>query len=405
MTYQFLPDLSADDYAALKADIATRGVMVPVEYDDEGNILDGHHRVKICGELGIAEWPRIVRSFESEADKRTHARQLNLSRRHLNQEQRRALIAEDLLERPERSNRQIADDLGVSHPTVAAVRSDLEATGKIYQLEKTVGADGKARTTSPARKPAVSSIHLPGSDGGAAIRSAANKAHAAQKAERKEERQRETAELAEMLGTATSRYDLYNEPCANVLNGDAESVDWIITDPPYPREFLPLYDTLAEIADHALKPGASLLCMIGHYYLPDVLSSLSKRLNYHWTLAYLTPGGQATQVFPRKVNTFWKPILWFVKGDYAGDWIGDVARSQPNDNDKRFHDWGQSESGMLDLMSRFVKPGDRVLDPFMGAGTTGVAALELGATFVGFDNDVSAFNEAVVRLDRASFVL
>lgn len=59
---QLLPELSQDEYEALKADIARRGVQVPVEYDEEGNILDGHHRVQACQELGIKDWPSIVRS-------------------------------------------------------------------------------------------------------------------------------------------------------------------------------------------------------------------------------------------------------------------------------------------------------------------------------------------------------
>ncbi|MDP2618588.1 MAG: ParB N-terminal domain-containing protein [Hyphomicrobiales bacterium] len=166
--YQFLPDLAGDDYDALKADIAERGVMVPIEYDDDGNVLDGHHRIKACAELGISEWPRIVRTFASEADKRTHARQLNLARRHLNQEQRRVLIADDLRERPDRSNRQIAAELGVDDKTVGTVRAGLEATAEIPQLEKTVGADGRSR-----RKPSVSRVHLPGDDGKAAVKGAA----------------------------------------------------------------------------------------------------------------------------------------------------------------------------------------------------------------------------------------
>ena len=46
MKYQLLPELSAADFEVLKQDIAARGVMVPVEYDEEGSILDGHHRVR-----------------------------------------------------------------------------------------------------------------------------------------------------------------------------------------------------------------------------------------------------------------------------------------------------------------------------------------------------------------------
>ena len=39
--YQLLPPLSAEEYAALKADIAARGVQVPVEVDEAGETLNG----------------------------------------------------------------------------------------------------------------------------------------------------------------------------------------------------------------------------------------------------------------------------------------------------------------------------------------------------------------------------
>jgi ParB-like chromosome segregation protein Spo0J len=126
--YQVLPPLSEDDFAALKADIAARGVLIPVEYDEEGNILDGHHRVRACRELGISEWPKFIRTGLDEATKRLHARQLNVARRHLTQDQKRALISDQLRDTPERSNRQIARDLGVDDKTVGSVRRDMEAT-------------------------------------------------------------------------------------------------------------------------------------------------------------------------------------------------------------------------------------------------------------------------------------
>lgn len=143
--YQVVPDLRDADFDALKADIAERGVMVPVEYDDDGNILDGHHRVRAAQELGISNWPKLLRSELTEAEKRAHARQLNLARRHLTQEQKQALIAEQLRETPEQSNRQVASGLGVDHKTVATARVSLVKTGEIPQLDKTVGKDGKAR--------------------------------------------------------------------------------------------------------------------------------------------------------------------------------------------------------------------------------------------------------------------
>lgn len=80
--YQLLPPLSPEEYAALRADIAARGVLVPVERDENGAILDGHHRSAIAAELGI-EAPAVTRAGLTEAQKREHVLKLNLLRRQL----------------------------------------------------------------------------------------------------------------------------------------------------------------------------------------------------------------------------------------------------------------------------------------------------------------------------------
>ena len=51
--FQVMPALTSDEYAALRDDIAGRGVVVPVVVDQHGRTLDGHHR------RGIADEPRI----------------------------------------------------------------------------------------------------------------------------------------------------------------------------------------------------------------------------------------------------------------------------------------------------------------------------------------------------------
>lgn len=145
MNYQVMPDLSPEEFEVLKQDIAKSGVLVPVEYDENGNILDGHHRVRACAELGIKEWPSVVRVGFTEEQKRTHARRLNLNRRHLTQEQKRELIRQQLIETPAISDRQIARDLGVDNKTVGVQRKELESTEEIPQLTETMGADGKVR--------------------------------------------------------------------------------------------------------------------------------------------------------------------------------------------------------------------------------------------------------------------
>jgi DNA modification methylase len=45
-----------------------------------------------------------------------------------------------------------------------------------------------------------------------------------------------------------------------------ESIDWVITDPPYAKEYLPLYSDLSRCAERWLKPGGSLLVMCGQSY-------------------------------------------------------------------------------------------------------------------------------------------
>jgi site-specific DNA-methyltransferase (adenine-specific) len=48
-----------------------------------------------------------------------------------------------------------------------------------------------------------------------------------------------------------------------------------------------------------------------------------------------------------------------------------------------------------------LKPGSIILDPYMGSGTTGVAALNLGYRFVGIESDATHFQTARKRLAAA----
>lgn len=153
MIYQVMPNLSTEEYAELKSDIASRGVMVPIEFDEQGNVLDGHHRLQICEELGIKDFPKVIRAGLTEEEKYTHARKLNLARRHLSQEQKRGLIQQQLQATPEKSDRQMAKSLGVSPTTVGTVRKDLENSGQLSKLDSSIGADGKERPRQVERKP------------------------------------------------------------------------------------------------------------------------------------------------------------------------------------------------------------------------------------------------------------
>ena len=97
------------------------------------------------------------------------------------------------------------------------------------------------------------------------------------------------------------------------LNG----LDAIITDPPYTKAALSLYSELAALAVKALKPGGILAVMCGQSYIPDILEAMTPHIGYRWMMAYVLPGGQSAQLWQRKVNTFWKPVLLF---GGSGEW-------------------------------------------------------------------------------------
>ena len=140
--FQLLPPLSRDEYAALKADIETHGVQVPVIVDEDGEVIDGHHRMQIAQELGVP-CPTVVKEGLSDAEKRRMARTLNMQRRQLSTLQKRQVIADELKEDPKQSNNSIAKRLGVSDMTVASVRSEYG-----LQQDIRVGADGKTYAAS-----------------------------------------------------------------------------------------------------------------------------------------------------------------------------------------------------------------------------------------------------------------
>lgn len=57
------------------------------------------------------------------------------------------------------------------------------------------------------------------------------------------------------------------------------------------------------------------------------------------------------------------------------------------------------------LVERASLAGETILDPFMGSGTTGVAAMQLGRRFVGIETDPRYFDIACRRIDAATLDL
>jgi DNA modification methylase len=84
-------------------------------------------------------------------------------------------------------------------------------------------------------------------------------------------------------------------------------------------------------------------------------------------------------------------------GGKAGVWTFGLAGK---DGD-RVHPTQKPEPLMDALIRDFTDPGDLILDPFAGSGTTGVAAIRLGRRFIGWERDPKYHAIAVKRLTAA----
>ena len=123
--YQIFPEMPPAEFAVLKDSIEEHGVEVPIIVDQRGAIVDGYHRSQACDELGVF-CPREVRKFKNEAEKFELSLRLNCSRRHLNQKQKRALIAKYLLHDGQIADNYLGQIVGASQHTVASVRSEVK---------------------------------------------------------------------------------------------------------------------------------------------------------------------------------------------------------------------------------------------------------------------------------------
>ena len=179
--------------------------------------------------------------------------------------------------------------------------------------------------------------------------------------------------------------------CAGMAASVAEgSLDAIFTDPPYPREFLPCYSELAEFAVHALRPGGLLMAMAGHLHLPAILDLMRvPGLSWRWMIAYNYQKPRQ-MIHCAKVSVGWKPFLVYAKdgGPSPDAYSQDAFKIPPRrGDDKAAHHWGQSVGGAKMVAEEWLRPGWRVCDPFVGAGSLLIAASLAGCEVSGCDID------------------
>jgi site-specific DNA-methyltransferase (adenine-specific) len=389
------------DLDSLMESIQAVGLLHPVVVTAAGKLVAGQRRLEACKRLGWEEIPATVLSVSdpvcllAEADE-------NEVRRNLTPSEQVAVArfySEQDRQEAEDRKRETQAKPGEKVGTRKGSADSAPPSKKGKARDKTAKRTGSGRSRlKQAEEVVAAAEEAPEifADVVAKMDRTGN-VNAALKETKKRQRAARRASLPDLPAT-TDRYQLICKPLAEVTAEEVpdNSVDWIITDPPYPKEFLPVYSDLSVFAERVLKPGGSLLAMVGQYHLPEVLTRLSESLSYHWLCAYYMPGGGNQPNWDRKVNIFWKPILWFTKGKYRGDMVADAFRSDLND--KQYHEWGQSESGMADIITKYTMPGQMICDPFVGGGTTGVVAIRLNRQFIGIDSDKDAIDTTLERL-------
>jgi len=393
-----LPPLKPEEVAELEARILAEGCREPlVVWKEEGVLIDGHNRNAICTKHGLPFQIREL-SFASRGDAADWIDRNQLARRNLSPadftlalgrcynrtklKQGRPPKTGQIV--PLKTAEKLAIEHGVTDRTVKRAGRLADAVDKVKLAVPDVVE--KYRTGEATAQAIVSAAKEP--ERAAKILNA--------KKERLEQREQLIARVATIKPS-----DRFVVHTADLSTWQSDhKFDYIITDPPYPKEFIPLYGTLAKRAHEWLKPNGLLIAMCGQSYFSEITRLMNEHLEYYWLACYLLPG-QPTPLRQRQVNTSWKPcIVYALPGSkYDGKIFGDVWQS--DGSDKAHHEWGQSISGMESIIKQVCLPGQSILDPFCGAGTTGIAALNHGCTFTGIEIDAETAKLATARLAKS----
>ena len=419
-----LPKLTEPEFQELKESIRKDGLHYTLAINKGGVILDGHHRLRACRELGIE--PKVeVKVFENVLLEKKFVIESNLKRRHLNKFQRGKLvlplleIEKELAKQRQGERTDLTGTSGKYFPDVTKPKRQrkplTQEQKEARKLKAKLRRDEKKKTGIELKKPnrartnvarkvqlsdrtleKVKDILEKGSEelkqkvesGKISISSAANQI-------KEIERQKiRNAELAEIATKIPNNITLYHGDFFETAIPQ-DSIQLILTDPPYPEEYLPLWDKLAEYAQKVLVPGGFLIAYCAHFYLPLIIKKLSKYLSYFWVIALTQP--QHVLVHSRHVFCDWKPLLIFYKPplilpSYFGDVINGLGR------EKEYHEWQQATIELEHIIPKFCPENGIILDPFAGSGTTLIVANKLGRKSIGIEIEGTTFAKLQRRI-------
>jgi len=396
------PMLDAEQLAELAKDIKERGVDIPGILLSDGTLLDGRNRRLACEQAGVdMRWD--VYTGDAPVAKVVSR---NLRQRQLNAGQRAILAVEllPMLEAEAKARQSAAgNSLGrkvleadLPHalddtPTPPAPKKQRAPQARD---EAAVLCDSSGRAVAQAKRVKEKAPEL-----AAKVAAGTLALDAAEKQVKRQESQREEQQAREIV-MAPVVVDA-SGPGWRLLSGDfrerlmelpAGCVDLIITDPPYPNEFLPLYEDLSKVAEHLLTDDGICLVMTGQIHLDQVMKMMATHLNYGWVYCQPLPGANS-RIMARQIMQSWKPWLAFTKNKWPSgriDWHPDVLEASARSKDQ--YRWQQDATPAQMLAIELCPEGGTICDPFMGTGAYGAMALKIQRQFIGVEIDAARFN-------------
>jgi len=120
--------------------------------------------------------------------------------------------------------------------------------------------------------------------------------------------------------------------------------------------------------------------------------------NAHETLIWASQGEDAKYTFNYKAMKTLNDEL-----QMRSDWVLPICGGQERlkRNGTKAHPTQKPESLLYRVMLSCTKPGDVVLDPFFGTGTTGAVAKRLGRKWIGIEREDAYIEVALERIEAA----
>ena len=150
------PMMSEGELDELAADIEQHGLRLAIDFQGD-ELLDGRNRLAAIHRIkdetrrnNLLGFVASTKRVMQVSDPIAYVISANVRRRHLSAEQKRDIIGALLKDKPERSDNATAKIAGASHPTVAAVRRELENSGDVEKFSTRTDSAGRQQ---PAAKP------------------------------------------------------------------------------------------------------------------------------------------------------------------------------------------------------------------------------------------------------------